>query len=110
MNLQFAPALSRLQRRFSATSRELSRQFRDALIGVLSVAVKVLSQRVRVLHPEDLILLKLDASGLQDLADVEGLLADPPRQLNITRLRQSAARLRLGKRLDKCLREACAKK
>ena len=40
---------------------------------------------VRVLHPEDLILLKLGAGGPQDLSDAGGFLADPPPQLNLNR-------------------------
>jgi hypothetical protein len=58
-----------------------------------------------VLHPEDLILLKLEAGGPQDFADVSGLLADPPAQLNLNRLKETAARLRMGRALEKCLRE-----
>ena len=70
MEPQFAPALSRLQ---------------------------ALSRRpVRVLHPEDLILLKLGAGGPQDLSDVGGLLADPPPQLNLSRLKDSIAVLYRG--------------
>jgi hypothetical protein len=38
MNLQFAPALSRLQQLLSAASRELHRTINYALIGGLSVA------------------------------------------------------------------------
>lgn len=81
---------------------------RDALAR--SITVSLASRRVQVLHPEDLILLKLDAGGPQDLADVEGLLADPPAELNVTRLKETAARLRLGRMLEKCLRDISGKK
>lgn len=75
---------------------------RDALER--SIIVTVSRRRLRVLHPADLILLKLDAGGPQDLADVEGLLANPPPQLNLARLKETAARLQLGRLLEKCLR------
>jgi hypothetical protein len=78
------------------------RWHREALAR--SITVKLSRQRVRVLHPEDLILLKLDAGGPQDLADVEGLVVNPPPQLNLGRLKESAARLRLGRLLERCLR------
>ncbi len=83
------------------------RWHRDALTR--SVTVTLSRQRVQVLHPEDLILLKLDAGGPQDLADVENLLADPPPELNLAKLKESAARLRLGRLLGKCLREVNGK-
>ena len=76
---------------------------RDALAR--SITVKLSRQQVRVLHPEDLILLKLEADAPQNLIDVQGLLADPPPQLNLHRLKGAAARLRLGKVLEKCLRD-----
>jgi Nucleotidyl transferase AbiEii toxin, Type IV TA system len=78
------------------------RWHRDALERAIDV--KLSRRRVPVLHPEDLILLKLDAGGPQDLADVEELLADPPPQLNVARLKETAARLRRGRALEKCLR------
>jgi hypothetical protein len=71
-----------------------------------SIAIEVLNRRVYILHPADLILMKLDAGGPQDLFDVKQMLSAPPPQLNIEQLRASAARLRLGRALDKCLREA----
>lgn len=70
------------------------------------ILVRVSRQRLPVLHPEDLILLKLDAGGPQDLLDVQKLLGTPPRQLNVHRLEETAARLRLGRLLEKCLRES----
>jgi hypothetical protein len=103
------PLLLRLSlpRSFSGLGADVlwahKRWHRDALAR--SVAIIVSRQRVRLLHPEDLILLKLDAGGPQDIADVEGLLTDPPPELNLARLKESAARLRLGKSLEKCLRE-----
>jgi hypothetical protein len=69
-----------------------------------SIAIEVLNRRLYILHPADLILL--DAGGPQDLFDVKHRLSAPPPQLNIEQLRASAARLRLGRALDKCLREA----
>jgi hypothetical protein len=75
---------------------------REALTRTVTVSVSRL--RVRVLHPEDLILLKLDAAGPQDLLDVQALLADPPQQLKLARLKETAARTRLGHVLEQCLR------
>jgi hypothetical protein len=71
-----------------------------------SVTVKVSNSRVYVLHPEDLILMKLDAGGPQDLLDIQQMLSASPPQLSIERLRAMATQLRLGRALDKCLREA----
>lgn len=79
------------------------RWHRDALARAITVNIS--RQRVSVLHPEDLILLKLDAGGPLDLSDVEGLLADPPKVLNLTRLKEKVTRLRLGRLLEKCLRQ-----
>jgi hypothetical protein len=62
--------------------------------------------RVFVLHPEDLILTKLDAGGPQDLLDVQALLSFTLPELKIERLRKNAARIRLRKLLEGCLREA----
>jgi hypothetical protein len=70
-----------------------------------SITVAVAQRRVRVLHPEDLILLKLDAGGPQDLLDVRGMLGDPPPELNLSRLKITAARLRMGGILDRCLQD-----
>ena len=50
--------------------------------------------------------MKLDAGGPQDLFDVKQILSAPPPQLYIEQLSASAARLRLGRALDKCLRAA----
>lgn len=61
--------------------------------------------RLPVLHPEDLILMKLDAGGPQDLLDVQALLGCRPPELNIDRLKNKAVRLRLGRALARCLRE-----
>jgi hypothetical protein len=81
---------------------------RDALTR--SIAVRLSRRRVRVLHPEDLILLKLDAGGPQDLIDVTGLLTDPPAQLDMTKLQKAARRLRLGRLLERCLSDVSDKK
>ena len=59
-----------------------------------------------VLHPEDLILMKFDAGGPQDLLDVEELIALGHPQINLVRLKKSATRLRLGRQLEQCLRKA----
>ena len=56
-------------------------------------------------HPEDLILMKLEAGGPQDLLDVRQLLSAAPPRLDLTRLKKAAARLRLRRLLEKCLRE-----
>lgn len=69
-----------------------------------AIRVKLHRRLIPVLHPEDLILLKLDAGGPQDLIDAEGLLADPPPQLDLDRLKEAASRLRMGRALEKCLR------
>ena len=47
-----------------------------------SVAIEVLNRRVNILHPGDLILMKLDAGGPQDLFDVKQMLSAPAPQLN----------------------------
>jgi hypothetical protein len=70
-----------------------------------AVGVEVEGDNIPVLHPEDLILMKLEAGGPQDFLDVQQLLSVAPPQLNVTRLKETAARLRLGKVLEKCLRE-----
>ncbi len=81
---------------------------REALLR--AVGVEVEGDDIPVLHPEDLILMKLEAGGPQDLLDVQQLLAVEPAQLNVTRLKEIAARLRLGKVLEKCLREVNGRK
>jgi len=81
---------------------------REALVR--AVGVEVNGDNIPVLHPEDLILTKLDAGGPQDLLDVEELLSVAHPQLNMTRLKETAARIRLGKVLEKCLRDISGKK
>jgi hypothetical protein len=68
--------------------------------------VKAGRLKVLVLHPEDLILLKLDAGGPQDLLDVSSLLASKPPDLDVERLKRTAARVRLRGMLDRCLEKA----
>jgi hypothetical protein len=75
---------------------------REALTRVR--LVKVARVAVPILQPEDLILMKLEAGGLQDLFDVEGILAANPPELDRERLTQAATRLRLKTLLDKCIR------
>jgi hypothetical protein len=65
---------------------------------------------IPVLHPEDLILMKLDAGGPQDLLDVKELLTVGPPHLDLNQLKKSAGRLRLGRSLEKCLRDVGSKK
>src|SRR5574341_1922532 len=69
-----------------------------------AIDVDVTGDQIPVLHPEDLILMKLAAGGPQDLLDVQALLALSPPQLDVARLEKSAARLRLGKALASSLR------
>jgi len=59
---------------------------------------------IPVLHPEDLILMKLEAGGPQDLLDVQALLSLSLPQLDVARLKESAGRLRLGRVLERSLR------
>jgi hypothetical protein len=70
--------------------------------------VEIKSGRLRVflLHPEDLILMKLVAGGPQGLLDVQAMLASHPPDLDIERLKRNATRIRVQKLLDNCLREA----
>ena len=69
-----------------------------------TVTLRVSDIEVFVLHPEDLILLKLEAGGPRDLLDVEELLSNPPKELNLQQLRKKSVQLRLGAVLEKCLR------
>lgn len=71
-----------------------------------TIRLSVLRMEVVILHPEDLILLKLGAGGPQDLLDVEGLLSNRPSELNLTRLRKKATQLHLGTGLERCLRRS----
>jgi hypothetical protein len=79
---------------------------REAVQRAISIDVE--GTAISVLHPEDQILMKLDAGGPQYISDVEGLLANPPPQLNLNSLKKAAARLRLGRLLEKCLRQVRA--
>ena len=74
---------------------------RDALQR--AIGVEVAGDHVSVLHPEDLILMKLEAGGPQDLLDVQELFFVSPTQLDVARLKESARRLRLANVLEKCL-------
>ncbi len=75
---------------------------REALARTITLSV--LGFDVFILHPEALVLMKLEAGGPQDLLDVEALLSTPPRELNLTRLKQKASQLHLVTRLNTCLR------
>jgi len=81
---------------------------REALQRPIDVDID--GEQIPVLHPEDLILMKLDAGGPQDLLDVQRLLADPPPQLHIDQLKKSAARQRFAQLLNRCLANAKHKK
>lgn len=71
-----------------------------------AIGVDVEGTKIPVLHPEDLILMKLEAGGPQDLLDVQELLSVSSPQLNLTRLKESAKRLHLGRTLENCFRSA----
>jgi hypothetical protein len=75
-----------------------------------AIGVEVEGDEIPVLHPEDLILMKLEAGGPQNFLDVQQLLSAAPPRLDVKRLKKTAARLRLGKVLEKCLREVIGKK
>jgi len=77
---------------------------REALQRLVEVDID--GESIPVLHPEDLILMKLDAGDPQDLLDVEQLLATGQCQIDIARLKRSAIRLRLSGILAKCLRHS----
>lgn len=81
---------------------------REALQRAIDVDVD--GSKIPVLHPEDLILMKLDAGGPQDLLDVERLLTVGQPQLDLERLKKSAGRLRLIGKLEKCLPDIGGKK
>jgi hypothetical protein len=74
---------------------------REALIR--RVPLSVSRMKVFVLHAQDLVLMKLEAGGPQDLLDVEELLSKRLPELNIRRLQRKAAQLGLGTELRRCL-------
>lgn len=80
---------------------------REALIR--RIALTVSRMKVFVLHPEDLVLMKLEAGGPQDLLDVEELLVKRPRELNVHRLQRKAAQVTLGTELQQCLQRSRGK-
>lgn len=77
---------------------------RDALQR--AVGVKLAGDEIPVLRPEDLILLKLEAGGPQDLLDVQSLLTSSSRSIDTRYLKAVAARLRLQTLLNTCLKQA----
>ena len=81
---------------------------REALERAIDIEID--GSKIPVLHPEDLILMKLEAGGPQDFLDVQQLLAVAPPQLDVRRLKKTAERLRLGKLLENCLRDISGKK
>lgn len=78
------------------------RWLREALAR--RVEIRVSHLKVFVLHPEDLILMKLEAGGPQDLQDVEAILSNRPAELDLRRLKQRADQLHMGAKLRRCLR------
>lgn len=71
-----------------------------------TIALRLTRAEVFVLHPEDLVLMKLEAGGPQDLLDVETLLSSPPQVLDLKRLKKKAVQLRLAAQLERCLQES----
>jgi hypothetical protein len=69
-----------------------------------ATVVRVARASIPVLHPEDLILMKLQAGGPQDMLDVENILAANPPALDRQRLLQMASTLRLKIALARCMR------
>ena len=68
-----------------------------------AIPIRIATTELPVVHPEDLILLKLAAAGPQDFLDVEGILSSAPPELDVARLRRRAGRLRLGQELNRCI-------
>lgn len=66
--------------------------------------VPVARASIPVLRPEDLILMKLQAGGPQDLLDVENILFANPPELDHQHLVQTAGKLRLKAVLERCMR------
>jgi len=81
---------------------------REALVRTITLSVSGFD--VFILHPEALVLMKLEAGGPQDLLDVEALLSTPPPELNLTRLKQKASQLHLVTGLNRCLRGSKGRK
>lgn len=71
-----------------------------------AVPIRIATTEMPVVHPEDLILLKLAAGGPQDLLDVEGIVSAAPPELDMARLRRRAERLRLSRELNRCMARA----
>ncbi|MSP41354.1 MAG: hypothetical protein EXR70_22945 [Deltaproteobacteria bacterium] len=75
-----------------------------------AIDIDIDGSKIPVLHPEDLIVMKLDAGGPQDLLDVEQLLTVGKPRIDFERLKKSAGRLRVRKALEQCLRDIESKK
>lgn len=71
-----------------------------------AIPIRIAATALPVVHPEDLILLKLEAGGPQDFLDVEGIVSAAPSELDVTRLRRRAGRLRLSRELNRCIERA----
>jgi hypothetical protein len=70
------------------------------------VARRTPSENLKLaLELSDLCFALRDAGGPQDLLDVKKLLTVGPSGVDLERLKKSVQRLRLGKKLGKCLRE-----
>ncbi|OGP27478.1 MAG: hypothetical protein A2038_02985 [Deltaproteobacteria bacterium GWA2_57_13] len=67
-----------------------------------AMEIRVSRMKLPVLHPEDLVLMKLEAGGPQDLLDVETLLSKAPPELDSRRLTRKARALGLHVLLRKC--------
>ena len=76
---------------------------REALARVCTV--RVARTTIAVLHPEDLILMKLEAGGPLDLLDVESILLANPPELDQERLFKAATKLRVRTVLNQCLQQ-----
>ena len=70
------------------------------------VARRTPSENLKLgLELSDLCYALREAGGPQDLLDVKKLLTVGPSGVDLERLKKSVQRLRLGKTLEKCLRE-----
>jgi hypothetical protein len=79
---------------------------RQSRMNSRPVARRTPSENLKLaLELSDLCFALRDAGGPQDLLDVKKLLTVGPSGVDLERLKKSVQRLRLGKKLGKCLRE-----